>query len=474
MADERPNIILIFTDDQGFADVGYHHADPDVRTPVMDRLAREGAKFTRAYTTAPQCIPSRAGIITSRHQNAFGLDDNLGGPLSLDETTIAKRLRDAGYATGMVGKWHLEIGHDKANNNKPFASREHLPDRHGFEDMFMGYLRQYHVNYHLDGSDVAEDIEIINIPNFRVDIQTKAALAFLDRRKDDKRPFFLYLCPYAPHSPMEPPPQYMERLDHVEEYQRRMGLASILAIDDGIGLILEKLESMGELENTIIIYMSDNGAPLREGAYIGSLNTPMIGEKGMQTDGGQRVPLFANWPGVIPAGTSSDQIVSSLDVSRTILDLGQAPIDDRVEGVNLLPWLTGKRKDTINDALYWRWRSQAGILSGDWKFIRLGKDRRYLFDMREVGKQTAADNKIDEHPEIAERLEKQLAAKADTWHKKGLPKRATRADENFYDLHVDQTVRPPLFGAGRTGEYIPWAPNRPTTPLREWCAHLLE
>lgn len=475
-AQQQPNIIVFFTDDQGYTDLGIQGIDPEVKTPHLDQLAREGVRFTRGYVTAPQCIPSRAGLVVGRHQNAFGLDDNHGGPLSHDEYTVAERLRDAGYVTGMVGKWHLEIGwldEPLPDGRRHFHSADHFPHRHGFEEMFKGYMENYQATFDLDGNDLEAPFQSLNDPHFRVDIQTKAALAFLKRRENDERPFFLYVCHYAPHSPMEAPPQYMQYFEHIEEYQRRMALASIYAIDKGVGLIREKLEQMGLTENTLIFFMSDNGAPLREGAYVGSHNAPTIGEKGMQTDGGQRVPFIAAWPGTIPAGQVFEENVWSLDISATSLAVADAPIDERIEGQNLIPWLTGEKEGPVHDALYWRWRSQSAILQGEWKFIRLGNERRYLFNMREIGEQSAEHNLIAQYPELADRLEQQLRAKADTWTTPGLPDRVVAPDRDFYDQHVDRTKPPLPFGEGRVGIYHSWDESRPTTPLREWVAPLM-
>ncbi len=456
----RPNIILIFTDDQGYTDLAIHGACPDVRTPNLDQLARDGVLFTHGYVTAPQCIPSRAGLISGRHQNAFGVDDNHGGPLPHSEYTIAERLRDAGYVTGMVGKWHLDLKVQPEQNQQ---LPDYFPHRHGFEEYFYGPMGRYHASHDLDGNPLYDAPQVVNVPYYRIDAQTRAALSFLERREEDDRPFFLYLAYFAPHSPMEDPPQYMERLAHVEEYERRMGLASVLAMDDGLGMIREQLEEMGITENTQIFFISDNGAPEREGAYIGSRNDPMVGEKGMQTDGGQRVPFIAAWPGRIPAGQVFEENVWQLDASATTVALAEAPMDDRIEGVNLIPWLTGEQEGPVHDALYWRWRSQAAILSGHWKFVRLGNERRYLFDMREVGQETAAHNKIDEYPEIAEELEAKLRAKADTWQTPGLPEEVVAADRYFFDQHVDQTLDPLPYGEGRVGRYIPWDESRPIT-----------
>jgi arylsulfatase A-like enzyme len=455
----QPNIIIVFADDQGYADLGILGHDPDVRTPHLDRLARDGVLFTRGYVTAPQCVPSRAGLIAGRHQNTFGLDDNLRGPLPHDEYTIAERLRDAGYVTGMVGKWHLELGY--GDQVKPQFLTDFLPHQHGFEEYFCGYMERYHASHDLAGKPLPNPPRIVIDRRYRIDIQTDAALSFLDRRKTSNRPFFLYLAYYAPHSPMEEPPHYMARLAHVQERERRRGLASILAMDDGIGRIRKKLADMGVADNTLIFYLSDNGAPLRDGAYIGSLNTPLTGEKGMLTDGGQRIPFIATWPGTIRPGRVFEEAVWTLDATATALAVAKAPLDDRIEGVNLMPWMAGQRTGPVHDALCWRWRSQAAILSGYWKFVRLGNERRYLFDMRNIGQETAADNKIGQYPEIAAQLERKLEETAGTWKRGGLPDREVAADKLFYDLHVERTLPPPRLGNGKSGEFIPWDASRP-------------
>lgn len=472
-SDQKPNVIFIFVDDHGYGDIGaYGHLD-DVRTPNLDQLAADGVLFTRGYVTAPQCIPSRAAVVVGRHQNAFGLDDNLGGPLSRDEFTVPERLQEVGYVTGMIGKWHLEIGFDE--NMQVFYERESMPDRHGFEEMFAGYMQRYSANFDLDGNTLpGENYSVIDDQHFRVDIQTRAALAFLERRKTDDRPFFLYLCWFAPHSPIEGPPQYMERLAHVEQPIRRKALASILAMDDGLKMIRDKLEAMGQTENTLIFFISDNGAPLVEGNYIGSFNEPLTGEKGMLIDGGQRVPFIAAWPGRIPGGQVFDEMVWSLDATATTLKIANAPIDDRIEGVNLIPWLTGERQGPVHEALYWRWRSQAAILTNDWTFVRVGNERRYLFATDELGAQRAEHNRINDFPELAQRLENQLLEKANTWTTPGLPDQAVAPDIRFFDMHVDGNLPFPPMEDGRTCAFIPWDNARPQTaadaPSAVWNA----
>lgn len=153
--------------------------------------------------------------------------------------------------------------------------------------------------------------------------------------------------------------------------------------------------------------------------------------------------------------------------------VGGAPSDERIEGQNLIPWLTGEREGPVHEALYWRWRSQSTILQGDWKFIRLGNERRYLFRMDEIGQQTAEHNLVEQYPEVAERLEQALRAKADSWQTPGLPDHVVAPDRDFYDQHVERTLPPLPFGEGRVGIYYPWDDSRPTTPLREWVADFL-
>ncbi len=464
-ATRRPNVVIVYTDDQGWTDLGIHGVDPDVRTPHLDQLAREGALFLAGYSTAPQCVPARAGLMAGRHQNAFGVDDNLKGPLPHDEYTLAERLRDAGYVTGMVGKWHLDLVRSPDGQGQR-SSIAYLPHTHGFEEYFCGSMQSYQASHDLAGRPLADPPQVITDNRYRVDVQTEAALGFLRRRADDPRPFLLYLAYFAPHSPLEDPPHYMERMAHVEEYARRMGLASILAMDDGMGRIREQLATMGAAANTLIFFTSDNGAPLREGAYVGSHNTPLVGEKGMETDGGQRVPFLAAWPGTIPGGQVFEQPVWSLDITATAVAVANAPLDDRIEGVNLMPWLIGERNGPVHDSLVWRWRSQAAILRGDWKFIRVGDQLRYLFEMSDIGKQTAADNKIEEFPAIAAKWEQALQDKADTWAIPGLPDEPVEADLSFFYQHVEQTLPPLPYGEGRLGRYIPWRREpADTTPL---------
>jgi arylsulfatase A-like enzyme len=435
-APPKPNILVIFTDDHGWADLGAQGVDKDIRTPNFDRLAADGIRFTRGYVTAPQCVPSRAGLLSGQHQNRFGVDDNLKGPLPLDVLTVPERLKQAGYATGMSGKWHLDLVKEDGDRQRP--SMDYLPHVHGFDEYFCGAMNRYQASHGLDGKPLANAPQEIIDQRFRVVAQTDAALGFLDRRaKQPDQPWFLYLAWFAPHVPLESPePWFSQTPAHLPK-QRRQALAMISAMDDGLGKVREKLRAMGQEENTLIFFIGDNGAPLRPGAWNGSLNLPLVGEKGMLTDGGVRVPFVAAWPGTLPKGKVYEYPVSSLDVGSTAVALAGLPHDAALDGVDLMPFLTGKNDKAPHEALFWRWRSQAAVLEFPWKLIHLGEARRYLFDVTAPDGETK--NLIGQHPEIAARLEDRYKHWAATLKKPGPPDPHNGADNAFFADHVDKS-----------------------------------
>lgn len=402
-----PNIIVVFADDLGYADVGAQRVVNDVRTPHLDRLAAEGVRCTAGYVTAPQCTPSRAGLITGRYQQRFGLDSIPDGPLPLEETTIAERLRPAGYTCGMVGKWHLEptslckTWAAKHLPNTPTNRRGHLeipqaiareyyPGQQGFDEFFVGTRVGYWCNFDLEGRSRAPQGEAIRDDRFRVDVQSDAAVSFIERNA--KQPFFLYLCYFAPHIPLEATSGYLDRFPSELSNRRRHALAMVSAMDDGVGRILDTLQKHGIDENTLIIFTSDNGAPLKltkedlpldvDGAvWDGSLNDPWVGEKGMLSEGGIRVPYLLRWKGTLPAGLVYSEPVTSLDIAATAANLADLPADAQLDGVNLIPYLKGTLKTQPHDALYWRFWNQAAIRAGKWKYLTLGNGREFLFDL---------------------------------------------------------------------------------------------
>ena len=202
----KPNILLIYSDDHGWADLGAQGVNKDIRTPNLDQLARDGVRFVRGYVSAPQCVPSRAGVLTGRFQQKFGVEDNNKGPLPFAELTIAARLKSAGYISGQVGKWHLDLGRIGDGSGKMRVMPEHMPHRHGFDEYWRGEMRQYYASHDLKGRPFEDAPRLVKDERFRVVVQTDAALSFLDRRAAaPKSPWFLYLAWFAPHVPLESP-----------------------------------------------------------------------------------------------------------------------------------------------------------------------------------------------------------------------------------------------------------------------------
>ena len=439
---QRPNLIVILTDDLGYADLGVQNQARDVLSPHLDRFAAEGVRFTSGYITAPQCSPSRAGLITGRYQQRLGIDTIPDMPLPLDAVTIAERLKPAGYISGQVGKWHLEpnalclnwasshLPDQKPKAVKrvviPEAQRQRfMPKAHGFDDYFTGEINQYFANFDLAGTTVSPAWRKDN--RFRVDVQTDAALAFLQR--NHTQPFFLYLNYFAPHTPLELPPAYAVQFPTDLPLRRRAALALIAGIDHGVGRILAALKAYGIDQNTLIFFTSDNGAPLHArrdspldtdmGGWDGSLNTPLVGEKGMLSEGGIRVPLLARWPGRLPAGHVYDHPVSSLDFAATANALAGLPRDPQLDGVDLIPHLTGANFSAPHAALFWRFWSQAAIREGRWKLLHKVGEPDRLFDL-------ASDEheRLDlaaAYPARVAELRRQLVAWTDHLKPRGLP-----------------------------------------------------
>ena len=436
----RPNILVIYTDDHGWADLGAQGVDADVRTPQFDRLAADGVRCTHGYVSAPQCVPSRAGVLTGRYQQRFGVEDNTRGPLPLAEQTIAERLAEAGYLTGMVGKWHLDIGGAKGQARALRHLADHMPHGQGFAEYWRGESRQFYASHDLAGQPLADAPRLVADDRFRITVQTEAALGFLDRRAArPEQPWFLYLAWYAPHVPLEPPEPWFSRTPENLPQERRQALAMIAAMDEGLGRIRAKLVELGQEQETLIFVIGDNGAPVKAGAWNGSLNRPLVGEKGMLTDGGVRVPFLVAWPGTLPAGTVYDQPVSNLDVASTAVAAAGLPRAAELDGVDLRPFLAGQRTEPPHAALYWRWRSQAAALEYPWKLVRLGPERKYLFDLSSAEGETR--NRLTDEPERAARLDGLLAAWAAKLSPPGLPTEVNQQDATFF---VDHGVDPTL------------------------------
>mgnify|MGYP006125865329 CR=1 FL=1 len=426
----RPNIIVILTDDMGYADLDIQGSLDDLKTPHLNDLAETGVRMSAGYVTASQCMPSRAGLLSGRYQQRFGLDHNGTIPFPLEEEMIAQRMKDAGYVTGMSGKWHLEPNrnhHNWINTNIPeIAGRKkynnedvphalkipYLPNNKGFDFVHEGRFNQYWATHNVDGELI--EPALINIPGYRLEVQTESAVTFIDKFKDE--PFFYFLSYYAPHVPLDATEKYLSRFPGDMPERRRMCLAMIAAMDDGIGRIKETLRKNNIEENTLIIFLSDNGAPLKlhkkdvplsfkGGAWNGSLNDPYIGEKGMVSEGGVRVPFIMNWPNGLPKGKVYDRPVSSLDIAATSLAIAGEKVPKELDGVNVIPYLNGETKGDPHDALYWRFWQQAAIRVGDWKYLNY-QNTEFLFNV--YNDEHEHVNLIGKYPNKAKELKANL------------------------------------------------------------------
>lgn len=364
----RPNIVVIVADDMGYADVGVQ-GSKDIPTPAIDSIAKNGIRFTDAYVSGPYCGPTRAGLMTGRYPQRFGHEFNLNPAghqdygLPVTETTMAARLKTAGYRTAIFGKWHLG-----------FADRFHPMER-GFDEFF-GFLAGGHS--YLDPGPAANPVLDGRKPVSETPYLTEAladrAVDFIKRHQS--QPFFLYLAFNAVHVPMHATDKYLRRFEHIADKQRRTYAAMLAAMDDGIGRTLSALRAEKLEENTLVFFFSDNGGPTIVGGINGSSNTPLRGSKRQTWEGGIRVPFMIQWPGHLPRGRTDPRPIIQLDILPTVLEAVGVPIQPqwRLDGVNLLPLLTGKVSAPPHEALYWRLGGMMAIRKGDWKLLKMSDD----------------------------------------------------------------------------------------------------
>ena len=402
----KPNIIVIVADDLGYADLGCQGAK-DVRTPNIDSLAANGIRFTDGYVSCPVCSPTRAGLMTGRYQQRFGHEFNPGPAVSADvavglplsEKTLPAYLKALGYATGMVGKWHLGTTPDR------------LPTQRGFDEFF-GFLGGAHsyVDPGLDGGNpILRGTERVNEKEYLTDAFAREAAAFIGRHAGET--FFLYLAFNAVHTPMQAKEKYLGRFPDVRNRQRRTLAAMLSAMDDAVGAVLGKLRETGIEDNTLIFFVSDNGAPTQGN---GSLNTPLSGVKGQLLEGGIRVPFILQWKDRLPKGTVYRNPVISLDILPTAVAAagGGLPETAELDGVNLLPFLEGGKGGTPHDTLYWRQGGSMAIRRGNDKVLIQPDRPPQLFNLDgDIGEKR--DLAADE-PGKAAKLAEELAAWSST------------------------------------------------------------
>lgn len=374
----RPNILFILADDLGYADLGCYGAT-DIRTPNLDRLARQGARLTDFYANGPVCTPTRAALMTGRYQQRIGGLEwaippgakHLGLPAQ--EKTIVHLLRESGYATALSGKWHLGYTEDRA------------PNHHGF-DRYFGLLSGNHDYFtHRENNGEADlwlDGKPVVMEGYSTFLIKDHALKFLDETKE--QPFFLYVAFNAPHFPLQGPEDGDKQvtLKNWSQGSRETYARMVEAMDASIGEILTALDKRGLAKNTLVVFTSDNGGSIQ------SRNTPLAKGKGQVWEGGIRVPCIARWPGKIPAGKISHQVGITMDWSATFLNLaGAKPQKNRaLDGMDLLPILTGNQRGKRR-TLFWRrvgpnWvETHRAVRDGNWKFIDEPNGKQYLYDL---------------------------------------------------------------------------------------------
>ncbi len=419
MAADRPNVMIIIADDLGYHDVGFQ-GSREIPTPHLDRLAASGIRCTNGYVSHPFCSPTRAGILTGRYQHRFGHENNpawkpestLDG-LPLDQITLPQLLKDAGYHTGAVGKWHLG------------AHPQFHPMKRGFDEYF-GALGGGHMYFPGDKGGVEYTIPLNRNGNDEpqrryLTEQFGEETAAYVKRQATGQPWFLYLAFNAPHTPLQAPESWLEKFAHLDQPSRRTYAAMVAAMDAAIGQVLDQLEVTQQRENTLIFFVSDNGGPNLNAKGTGNFtdNTPLRGAKGDLHEGGMRVPFLISWPARLKPGTY-DAPVISLDFLPTAVALagGKLPEDRLLDGVNLVPYLTGEKSGQPHERLFWRSQGPKGIHAvrqGSWKFFRAANGQPELYDLNRDIAET--QNLAAKKPELVAQFNEAIAE----WEKGTIP-----------------------------------------------------
>jgi arylsulfatase A-like enzyme len=406
---QPPNILFIAVDDLGYAELGVQGCK-DIPTPNIDSIAQNGVRFTNGYVSCPVCAPTRAGWLTGKYQQRFGFEFNPGGApqeefgLPTTELTIAERLKKLGYATGCFGKWHLGF------------KKELHPMNRGFDE-FYGFLGGGHPYLPTSGAKrfgILRGFEPVTKFEFTTMDFAKEALSFIERHRN--QPFFVYLAFNAVHGPLQAPEEYIAKFKHITNPTRQIFAAMLSALDDAVGMVLAKLRELKLEENTLIFFISDNGGPTRQ---TSSRNDPLRGFKGQVLEGGIRVPFLMQWKGHLPAGKVYEHPVIALDICPTILAAVGAEIPKELDGVNLLPYLTGEAKGEPHTALFWRYGRQWAVRAGDFKLVccpqEFGSEEPQLFNLAEdIGEKTNLA------PKMPQKVE-ELKAMYDEWNAKNIP-----------------------------------------------------
>lgn len=385
-----PNFVLILADDLGYGEVGAQHVG-DVATPNIDAVASSGVIFTDGYVTAPSCVPSRAGLLTGRYQQQLGIYGNPPMPrpansgLPAGQITLADALRAQGYRTGMVGKWHL--------GEEP---QDH-PLQHGFDEFF-GVLESDHPYFGEQEESgkpfhnpILRGTTPVPASGYLTDTLAAEAAGFIARNAS--QPFFLYLPFTATHGPLEAKPEVLARFDGLASKRRRLFAAVLASLDDAVGKVRQAIEDAGIADNTVIIFLGDNGCGMSR--RTGCRNTPLRGGKYGYTEGGIRIPFMMSWPGRITPGTRYSEPVISFDLFATLVRAAGGTPPASVAGVDLLPYLQGAA-GAPHDYLFWGTRSMGAVRHDRWKLVDgalydLGRDMGETEDVAAANPDVVAD-----------------------------------------------------------------------------------
>ena len=370
--DSKPNIIIILADDAGYSDFGFMGSD-EIKTPNLDQLAFDGVTFNNAYVSASVCSPSRAGLLTGMYQQRFGhecnLDSDVNNSFDPNQITIAEALKTEGYNTGLIGKWHLG---DKTQNH---------PLKNGF-DYFWGFISGAR-NYFYDPNEefrnsirnVVENYTQTRFDGYLTDVLGDKAIGFINKNHESNNPFFLFLSFNAPHTPMHAKDDVLEKF---KDNPRQVYASMMWSMDEAIGNVVEALKENDQYDNTIIYFLSDNGAAMSNDASP----FPFKGWKGNQYEGGIKTPMIMTWKNKIKSNTQFDGFISALDIFKTSLEASSVNKEYMInaDGKNIMNFLNDN--NIKNENLFWRKDKMATVRSGDYKLIRLNDTSTVLYNIK--------------------------------------------------------------------------------------------
>ena len=409
-----PNILTILGDDHGYGDISAHRG-PYIQTPNIDRIAENGMRLTQFYANSSVCSPSRAALMTGRYPDRVGVPgvirtypESNWGYFSRDAITLPSMLKQKDYHTSIVGKWHLGL------------EPENHPCKRGF-DHFHGFLGDmmddYYTHLRHDQNYMRKDLEVIDPRGHATDLFTEWAIDVIRGHVHSSQPFFLYLAYNAPHTPIQPPEDWIERVRQREpdaSPERVKYIALVEHMDAGIGRVLDALEQTGQLANTLVIYTSDNGGQLNVGATNGDLK----GGKGQMYEGGIRVPTCAMWPDGIEKGHVCDNVAMLMDLFPTACEIAGVSVNHEIEGLSILPTLRGENQNFSDRVMYWVRKdgghaflglNQHAIRRGDIKLLHNSPfEPLELYDLGNDPQETSDQAKTGVFREMGELLQTEM------------------------------------------------------------------